>query len=1073
MAMRTLVLTLTVALLAGSVGTFQAAGQDVDQKDLALAEGDEQQPLLSRQAGLRITAAPLPLALLRLAEKSRTSIAFSPSSLPRTPVTCDCKDVTLSDALTHLLAGSGFTHRVLEDQIVIAPTPNRTPLPVTPAPRYAGVLTSASSEPSEATADRQVATAVAGEVVGESDQRPIVGAQVRAVGTALGALTDGQGRFRIEGLPDQAEIQLEVDMIGFRTARRTVRTGDLNVRIELQVSALALDAIVVTGTAGQARRREVGNSIVQIDVGQIAEPVGTVDQALAGRAAGVSVLRGGGAAGAGAQIRLRGTVSVSMSNQPIVYIDGVRAGSDSYPLNNPSTGGPRSAGETASPLNDINPSDIVRIEVIKGAAATTLYGTEAAAGVIQIFTKRGVEGSPTWTLQTDHGLDWVQAFGPPERPYMGIDPWLRNAYGNRSALSVRGGASGVLYYMSAGYEDRNGVLPNDNENRITLRGNLSMHPTDKLELNWHTAISSHRYSNTPAGTNFHGLTTNVYRAPRGPIGSGEKEVIDQILDYELHNRNNRVTTGLTALFNPLPNLTNRFVVGFDRAALEMEGVRPFGFPMLPVGAVSAKQWTRQNVSFDYAGTLRLSLSEDLASSLSWGLQTISTTESMLEGYGEGFPGPGEYTVSGAAQRLSWGDELRVVNGGVFIQNLFDFKFRYFATLGLRVDGNSAFGEDFGLQPYPKASFSYVLSEEAFWPDSWGELKLRAAYGHAGRAPGAFDALRTWQPESYAGVSAFVPLNQGNPNLGPERTVEIEAGLDGSFFDGRLALEATYYHQTTKDALFPVRQTPSQGFTGSQLENVGRLSNRGAEIAVDGTIIERGDFGWSVGGRFSTNHSEIIDLGGVSEFGVGQNAYIIEGQPILVLRGTLIKNPNAIAEPELERDHLFGPNHPTHTIGVNTDIRLPWGGVRLTGHGEYMGGHYMWDDASRRMVISAQNWPLCTNAWQQMEQGRTETLTARERALCGPDATQDMFIYPADYFRIRSVGLSLPVERLIPRATSATFAVALQNFWAWKNEDFLAMDPEMTGPEGMDQQVRYITEAVPPPARATLSLRVDF
>src|SRR5690606_4856281 len=170
---------------------------------------------------------------------------------------------------------------------------------------------------------------------------------------------------------------------------------------------------VVTGTAGAARRREVGNTVAQIDVTDLPAPPPNVDALLQSQAAGILVGQGNGSVGAGAQIRLRGAVSVSQSNQPIIYVDGVRVRSDSYARNiSPTEGAGRGGNVTASPLNDINPNDIERIEVLKGSAASTLYGTEAAAGVIQIFTKRGSSGSPRWTLQVDQGFNELRPFAP-------------------------------------------------------------------------------------------------------------------------------------------------------------------------------------------------------------------------------------------------------------------------------------------------------------------------------------------------------------------------------------------------------------------------------------------------------------------------------------------------------------------------------------------------------------------------------------------------------------------------------------------------------------------------------------
>src|SRR6266516_4419506 len=185
------------------------------------------------------------------------------------------------------------------------------------------------------------------------------------------------------------------------TLRLTVSGDSVStVAVQLAASLLQLDAVVVTGTAGQARVREVGNSIAQVNVSQVKDPPVNMDQLLQARAPGLNVMQTSGMAGEGAQIRLRGAVSVSQSNQPIVYVDGVRVRSEGYRRNRPpfsDFNGFRGGNYQASPLNDISPADVDRVEVIKGAAASTLYGTEAAAGVIQIVTKRGSTGAPRWT----------------------------------------------------------------------------------------------------------------------------------------------------------------------------------------------------------------------------------------------------------------------------------------------------------------------------------------------------------------------------------------------------------------------------------------------------------------------------------------------------------------------------------------------------------------------------------------------------------------------------------------------------------------------------------------------------
>src|SRR5688572_800693 len=237
---------------------------------------------------------------------------------------------------------------------------------------------------------------ISGRVLGE-DGAPLAQAQLILVGTGLGARAGANGQYTIVNVP-AGDYRLRAQLIGHRPieAPVTVTAGAVATQdFSMRKQALSLDAIVVTGTAGAARQREVGNSIAQIDMGKLKEAPATVGDLLQGKAPGMQVMQSSAAAGSGSMIRLRGNVSVAMSNQPLIYVDGVRLRSDGYQRNIPPSGSNlRGGNDMASPLNDVNPADIERIEIIKGAAAATLYGTEAAAGVIQIITKSGQAGRP-------------------------------------------------------------------------------------------------------------------------------------------------------------------------------------------------------------------------------------------------------------------------------------------------------------------------------------------------------------------------------------------------------------------------------------------------------------------------------------------------------------------------------------------------------------------------------------------------------------------------------------------------------------------------------------------------------
>ena len=230
----------------------------------------------------------------------------------------------------------------------------------------------------------------------EGSGAPLGEVQIFLTGTGVGSLTRQNGRYVLLNVPPGSyEMRAERIGLGSSTAQITVAAGETVVQdFTLTEEALGLDEIVVTGTAGAARQREIGNTIAQINAAEIPDRPVLVSDILQSQAPGLEVY-GGGGVGQAKIIRLRGQSSVSLSNHPLIYIDGVRMRSDPLPdANPPDRRGGRSGNIAVSPLDNINPNDIERIEVIKGSAATTLYGTEASAGVIQVFTKRGRRRSP-------------------------------------------------------------------------------------------------------------------------------------------------------------------------------------------------------------------------------------------------------------------------------------------------------------------------------------------------------------------------------------------------------------------------------------------------------------------------------------------------------------------------------------------------------------------------------------------------------------------------------------------------------------------------------------------------------
>lgn len=1038
-------------------------------------------------AKLVVHQVPLGDALRTLHKTAGAHLLFSPSLIPGDlKVDCECSDVSVGDALHTLLRGTGLDYIQYDGGIVIGPEGSAPKVgafgPAQSADRSLDGLggvdrpgsSSSSPSPFHLPSLRTFDGTIAGRVIDRITLEPLSVVQVHIPALSLGSTTDSEGRFQIASVPAGVH-ELVAERIGYQSTSMQVTVGDdttAEVEIQLAEEVVSLDGIVVTGTAGQARRREVGNTIVQVDVSDATDPTPSVDQLLQAAGPGISVTQSSASLGGGGRIRLRGSTSVSMGNQPMLFIDGIRMHNDSPPPNTPIDGsGARSSHVHVSPMNDINPADIERIEVIKGAAATTLYGTEAAAGVIQIFTKRGAAGRAAWTAQLDFGMDTAREFAPEPEPYMRLDCCFRTGVRKRLTTSVSGGTEQVRYFVSAGVQDNTGILPLDTQEQVNVRGNFALQLSDDLHLEYNTGWTQNSFRHTPQGNNSQGLVTIAYRDASSGLGADWRERIEETYLWEITNEHRHVVTGLTLRHSLGENISNKLTLGIDQLGVEMRSIRPFGFVFEPHGVVNNGQFTHQSITVDWASNIILRPRPDLSATISAGAQFLRDTEVFVNAYGDNLPGPGVPTVSSAARLLSSEERQRVVTGGVFVQALFGFRDRYFLTTGLRVDGNSAFGSDFGLQPYPKVSLSYVISDESFWPESLGGLKLRAAYGHAGRAPGAFDATRTWLPVGFGGAPAFYPGQVGNASLGPERAAELEYGFDANLFDGRATIEFTRFDQQVSDALMPVAQTPSLGFEASQLMNVGKVSNKGFEIGVTGTIFAADWGGLDMALSFTQQKNEIVDLGGAPE-----TDQIRLGQPVPVVVGTKLFNPDEVAPPEFVTDHVFGPREPTRLMGISSTLRLPYQ-LEVNFRGEYMGGHYI-SVSGISNTTGRHAWPECeVRAYDYLANGRGGELTAYETLMCDTSYPGGSYptTYKADFFRVRELSLTTPLPGRF--LGNATLTVSARNYWTWFNKEWFFSDPEILARAGeftgLETLGGTIDESVPPPRMFTFSVRTTF
>lgn len=953
---------------------------------------------------------------------------------------------------------------------------------------------------------------IAGTVTARVTGQPLVNARVVLLGSNRVTRTNVDGEFTLRNVTaGQRGVQVFIPGYGSRATTITVAPGSTaNIDFELNTVAIRIDEIVVTGTAGQSRRREIGNTIGMVTAEDIAlAPVVTLSDVLQGRIPGTLIQSSSGQVGAGPNIRLRGGNSISQGNTPLVYVDGIRVRNTDFGAF------ADEASQNAHPLNDINPADIERVEIIKGAAATTLYGTEASAGVIQIFTKRGTTGAPAWTFSMDQGTSWIGHVGPdkdinptglglndcstahfstgttigdPSCPSRGT--YLKNGYEQRYNLSVRGGGESTNYYLSGKWASQEGNIGDQGTEDWALRGNFGLNPTETVTIQYNTSFSHRDVTWIPDGNNAEGFLLNVFRGENGYTPGNDDGLV---LDMGLKSTIDHFTTSAQVIWTPLSSFTHRLNAGIDYINAEYTEDKPFGFYSTPLGNRETDTEQSRNLTFDYAATWTKPLGEVFSSAFSFGGQLYERKTRRINGFGEDFAGPGDKDLDAGAITRVFETRRDLTSGGFFLQEVFGWQDRFFVTGGVRWDGFSTFGDDFGFASYPKLSASYLLSEHLWWPRVFDAFKIRSAVGYSGKAPGVFDAERLWDAISGdEGQPGVTPANIGDPNLGPERTREFEIGAEASMFDGRLTWEYTYYNQRTSDALVNVQQVPSLGFTGRQLTNVGLIKNWGHEAMVDINVLPSRDFNWDVGFQISTNHSEATDLDGqVIRLSSGAKVFLKEGFPVPSLFGRILQNPDEVGgtavrctDPENREEFdsdpnacgFIGPQYPTFNYGLRTRLTI---GRRFTidALGEGQGGHFQ-NSGTARQTVRRGAWPTCNiqvggvGIRDRVIAGDVSDLTVREQAMCARTPAIEDWSLAADFFRLRHITASyrLP-DNWLPMFKNVTARVSARNLFIIT--DFAGLDPEAIEDGSGGGFTRRGYYNIPPNKQVVFSLRVDF
>ncbi len=757
--------------------------------------------------------------------------------------------------------------------------------------------------------------------VNNDQGNPVAYATVVVKGEKKSAVADADGKFSIEVSSNSV---LVISAAGYETQEVRISTSD-TYNVTLQHKANIEQEVVVTALGVSRQKKTLGYSAQEIKGEELSATRQTnVVNALRGKVAGVQINNGGGAPGQGTRIIIRGIKSLdpTKDNQPLFVIDGVVMDNSTTTVT--SQGSLRGLSNRAA---DVNPDDIETLSVLRGGAATALYGLSGANGVIVITTKSAKAGKMRVGFSTSYGIDQVNKFpdvqstftqgnngvysateffpswGPTVAEAKAIDPThpdeLFNHYsrgyenGNqfRASINLSGGNENALVSSSFSYFKQNGVIPNSDYKNISARVNAQLKFGKKFTFN-----PSFYYINS-GGRRVNADRYNeslTYWSPRWdvqdyikPDGThktylqGNNNPIYGTYSNVYKDDVNRLLTTMSFIYSPITWFDLNYKLGMDYYADFRKHAAPGPKGVVGetphedngLGFVNEDRLSNRIINSNLMGTFKKDWSEKFGTVLRVGNDIRDIKYSRLSATGSELDIPDLLSLNNAKVRgtSEYQELYRIVSAYGDLSLSWD-NFLFLNITG-RNDWTSTLPEGNNSFFYPSVSLSYVFTDHLKLPTWFSFGKLRASYAEIGKD------TRPYETNTYYNSSVITSTSQvvwtrgdskGDPNLKPERTSTIEAGFDARFFKNRLGIDFSWYKLNSKDQIINVSASPTSGFT-SFILNAGELENKGIEIVLNGTPVQTKDFRWDATINFTRNQNKVVSLrAGLSEIVVGSH-----------------------------------------------------------------------------------------------------------------------------------------------------------------------------------------------------------
>lgn len=848
---------------------------------------------------------------------------------------------------------------------------------------------------------------------------------------SVGTITDMDGVFQITA---ERGSKLKVSYIGYETQLITVDHTD-EMKVELDQDNFKLDEVVVTGQGAEVQKRRLSSNVTTVNSKELERmKQGRIDQILQNALPNVQITMASGQAGATSLVKSRGLSSAYSNSTPVIYVDGVRVDNmnTGATLNNSLSGNSAVTGS----IGDIPMENIDHIEYVTGGAATTLYGSDAANGVIQIFTKKGANQKTTFFAETQLEADVASSqFYHFKRTKELLH---QTGFTQKYRIGFDGGTEKYGYSFGASMSNSTGTLiENGNEDRkydLRFGSRMKFNKYFEYQNSFGMVIQDFFRSRNGNQGGYTGLwfaegaaSTNFkYTDAEGNLVNYGAD-LDALDDYAFaqmkafvtkaealqNNRESikRFQTSQSLSYAPLSNLTFKGVLGVDYRLNNNKNIitneylihtqqKPEGTS--DAGSISNFDRNYFGLTIDLNGQHKYRYKDIFSLISTAGFQFFSTYDHQSVYNGSNVR-DGAQIVAGAGTLTSNEWLSYLYNYGYFIQENIGFLDRYYIDLGLRSDYNTAFGDNVGWQYYPKIGFSYVLSEEPFMQKlkesgMLSSLRILANYGVAGSYPPAFEYQRTVDFNSFLGQQAASFGKYGNPDLAPEKKHSYEAGFNAVLFNRVLNLGFTYYYALTKDALFSIPSLPSSGQSANYLSNVGEIENKGIELSVGLQLVDTKDWNVRLNASYNTNHNKVLSIGTAVPFAIGGfssrtvQTVVAKGEPVGFIRGyKAVLNPDNSLKEVLPLQNL-GSTLPTGY--GNFSLNASYKNLSLTVSGDYQYGAYVHSfDRQFRFSKGLKDNAIPEKALEGLDQGANWLNFT------------NFFVEKSDFVKIRNIGLS--------------------------------------------------------------------